>query len=267
VLPKREIPSSGKSNGDMNIMTSTVDTTAADSTPIPGILPGSGDRGFWIEKYSDYVYANGVYAANDAQTDLVIPNLGADITIYAPTHMPAGRSCVETVATHWFYPNQGMTQTAHAHGFWDHCNLGHWMVLETMDAAWKSTYVRVLDGEERYYTIAGHLGSCWQGMLYNFSEGYWEQKTVPQICGYSELGFGDRGWTMWESHGLMDNTTACPVFPDIRANDIHIDTGEQWILLTPQYSSQLGPLGRCWENGTYGFNVHASNYDWEALTP
>ncbi len=84
-------------------------TTSVQSTPL--VVPGSGDRGLWL------LDGSGVYAGNDAQSNLTIPASAVGTTIYAPTHMAAGGTCIETVTAHWYY--SGMAGTAHGHGFWD----------------------------------------------------------------------------------------------------------------------------------------------------
>lgn len=232
-LPKRPVPSK--------------------SSKLPIILPGSGDRGFWISN------SFGISVANDAQTDLDIPDEAIGTTIYAPCNMPAGNSCVETVTAHWYYT--GMTGTAHAHGFWDHCGIDGstgWQTFEFMSDVWKDKYVRYYDGEERYFTEVYKNGSCWEGLLYNFNEGGWETKITP-IC--SSSGFSN-GWTMWESHYLMDVAGICPLFPNIRASSIKILTNNSWIDLDT--NSNLGPYGLCWENGKYQLDGISS--DWTAIT-
>lgn len=224
---------------------------------LPTPVPGSGDRGFWIS--SGY----GIYAANDAQTNVVIPDNAVGTTIYAPTHMPAGNSCIETVTAHWRY--SGQSTTTHGHGFWDHCFKKTWYTFEYMDATWKSKYVRTLDGEDRYYTQVNRSGTnCWNGLLYNFTSGVWEDKVSPVVCGASN---NPSGWTMWESHNLMDVNKVCPSFPGIRASALQTLTSTGWVNLGSGNTSQLGPTGMCWTGNTYTFHIHAANYDWHAHTP
>jgi hypothetical protein len=227
---------------------------------IPDIFPGSGDRGFWIQS------GQGIFGANDVQTDLAIPDSAIGTTIYAPTHMPAGNACVETVTAHWRY--SGMATTSHAHGFWDHCGLDGatgWQNLEYMDATWKSKYARIYDGEERYFTeVYKDGGGCWHGLMYNFNLGRWEEKVSPAICGSSSFS---TGWTMWESHHLMDQSRVCPTFPRIRASGLQLWTGSTWASLDASKTSTLGPYGLCWTNGAYGFQVNVANSDWTGLTP
>ncbi|AKJ00374.1 hypothetical protein ATI61_104219 [Archangium gephyra] len=227
---------------------------------IPDIFPGSGDRGFWIWS------GQGIFAANDAQTDLVIPDNAIGTTIYAPTHMPAGNACVETVTAHWRY--SGMSTTSHAHGFWDHCGLDGatgWQNFEYMDATWKSKYARIYDGEERYFTESYKDGNgCWHGLMYNFNLGSWEEKVSPAICGSSSFA---TGWTMWESHHLMDQAQVCPAFPRIRASGLQLWTGSTWAALDTSNTSNLGPYGLCWTSSTYKFQVNVVNSDWTGLTP
>ena len=227
--------------------------------PKPEGVPGSGDRGLWV--YS----GGGIHAANDAQTDLAIPANAVGTTIYAPTHMAAGYTCVETVTAHYRYT--GMASTAHAHGFWDWCEAdgsGGWQVFEFMDAAWQQKYVRRYNGEGRYWTEVHRDGDCWWGMLNNFSIGYWEAKV--RICGTQPYGYW-HGWTMWESHHLMDRARVCPSLPNISATDLLVlDSERNWVRLTASTSGQLGPYGLCWDNGTYRFNTSSGLDLWQALT-
>jgi hypothetical protein len=224
---------------------------------LPTPWPGTGDRGFYLWN------SHGIYAAHDAQTDLSIPNNAVGTTIYAPTSMPAGGSCVETVTAHYRY--SGMASTVHGHGFWDHCVANGWVTFETMDATWQGKYVRTMDGEGRYFTqVYRTSDGCWNGELYNYSLGRWEQKA--RVCGtWSRTD----GWTMWESHYLMDVAKACPSFPHIRSSSIQILTSGGWQFLgtSSTYQSQLGPSGMCWTNGTYQFRVNVANHDWTARTP
>ena len=229
--------------------------------PPPGSaerVPGSGDRGLWI------LTGNGVQAGSDAQLDLAIPANAIGTTIYAPTHMAAGHTCIETVTAHYRYT--GMARTAHAHGFWDWCETdgsGGWQVFEFMDASWQQKYVRQSNGEGRYWTEVHQDGSCWWGMLHNFNLGRWEAKA--HICGTSPYGYS-YGWTMWESHHLMDRARVCPSFPDITASDLLVLSGGNWVRLNGSTSGQLGPYGLCWENSTYRFTTSTGLDRWQALT-
>jgi hypothetical protein len=178
--------------------------------------------------------------------------------------MAATDACVETVAAHWFYA--GMAGTAHGHGFWDWCESdgsGGWQLFELMDSAWQQRYVRRSGGEGRYWTEVHQDGGCWWGMLYNFSLGQWEAKA--HICGSVPYVFQD-GWTMWESHHLMDQARVCPSLPSITAADLLVLSGASWARLTGSTTGQLGPYGLCWENGAYGFDTSQSLDWWQALT-
>ena len=229
----------------------------------PEGVPGSGDRGLWIYD------GTGIHAQNDAQTDLVIPASAVGTTIYAPTHMAAGYTCLETVTAHWLYA--GMAGTAHGHGFWDWCvtdGSGSWQVFESMDTTWRRKYVRPSGGEDKYWTeVFREAGtSCWWGLLWNFEIGWWEGKAyICRTTQSTEPGYW-HGWTMWESHHLMDQARVCPRFPDIAAADLLVHSGGSWVRLNGSTSSRLGPYGLCWENGTYRFSVSPGLDVWQALT-
>jgi hypothetical protein len=223
--------------------------------------PGSGDRGLWL--YG----AEGIYAGNDPALELAIPDAAIGTTIYAPTHMAPGGACMETVTAHWRY--DGMDATAHAHGFWDWCmsdGVGGWQVFEFMDATWVARYVRPYRGDQRYWTqVYTHAPGSWKGLLYNFSEGAWEEKVA--ISGSNVSGFGSTGWTMWESHYLMDVAQVCPRFPDIRASGLRLFLSGTWVALDSATSDDtLGPYGRCWIDGTYTFRLAKKRDTWLART-
>jgi hypothetical protein len=223
--------------------------------------PGSGDRGLWL--YG----GEGIYAENDAALNVAIPDAAIGTTIYAPTHMSPGGACMETVTAHWRYA--GMDTTAHAHGFWDWCisdGVGGWQVFEFMDANWVAQYVRPYRGEARYWTqVYRDAPNSWKGLLYNFTQGAWEEKVA--ISGSNVSGFGSTGWTMWESHYLMDYAQVCPQFPDIRASGLQLFVNGTWVALDSATSDDtLGPYGQCWVDGTYTFRLAKKRDTWLART-
>ena len=227
----------------------------------PAEEPGSGDRGLWL--YG----GDGIYAGNDAALDLAIPDSAIGTTIYAPTHMSPGGACMETVTAHWRYA--GMGSTAHAHGFWDWCasdGASGWQVFEFMDANWVAQYVRSYRGEGRYWTqVYSDAPNSWKGLLYNFTQGVWEEKVA--ISGSNISGFGSTGWTMWESHYLMDVAQVCPRFPDIRASGLQLSQNGTWVTLdTTNSDDTLGPYGLCWVDGTYTFRLAKKRDNWLART-
>jgi hypothetical protein len=238
-----------------------LETADAGTSTTPPYEPGSGDRGLWLTT------GEGIYAGNDPALDLSIPEAAIGTTIYAPTHMAPGGACMETVTAHWRY--EGMAATAHAHGFWDWCETdgtGGWQVFEFMDAEWRDRYVRRYRGEQRYWTqVFSDAPSSWKGLLYNFNEGRWEEKVA--ISGSNVSGFGSTGWTMWESHYLMDEAALCPQFPDIRASGLRVYVDGGWNPLnTGNSQDTLGPYGLCWVGGTYDFRLSKKRDTWLART-
>jgi len=232
-----------------------------DGAGTPILEPGSGDRGLWLTA------GEGIYAGNDPALDLAIPDAAIGTTIYAPTHMSPGGACMETVTAHWRYA--GMASTAHGHGFWDWCasdGTGGWQLFEFIDTNWRDQYVRSYRGEFRYWTqVFSDAPSSWKGLLYNFNEGRWEEKV--SISGANISGFGSVGWTMWESHYLMDVAQLCPRFPDIRASGLRVYANASWIELSDSNSQDaLGPYGLCWVDGTYDFRLPKKRDSWLART-
>jgi hypothetical protein len=144
-----------------------------------------------------------------------------------------------------------------------------------MDANWKHKhrfYDSRFGNEERFFAIViptANMNNCWDGRIWNYVLGLWELKarscgTIPE----SEW----IGWTMWESEGLMTSKGPCPTFPQIRASDIKtLAKGEDaWGTLSgPPMTSNLGPVGFCWEYSVYTLYTPPDqhNYHWLAQTP
>lgn len=262
-VPVDEVPSAPPEPYDENLHgPATNPVPELDLVANPGPLPlpnapaGDGDRGFFINGNA----GTGIYARNDVQDNISIPLANAGTTIYAPTHMSPGGSCIETVRATW--RPVGAASTSHGHGFWDWCRATPgWGSFETVDAAWKNKYARSDGTEQMYFThVYQTPNGCWAGLLWNYNTGVWDQKLLS--CGVTKSGFGTTGWTMWESWSL----TSCPNFPRVKSNTIRTLIGGVWQDLTPARTTQLGPSG-CFSSGAYTFAVLAANSAWEARTP
>jgi hypothetical protein len=254
------------------------------------VTPGNGDRGWFM--YFSYQSSGGVYVANDAQTNLVIPDAavnaasGQGVILYAPTHLAPGGSCLETTTRHQKFSAGAATQ--HHHGFWDWCtNRGNtapnsngtswYSAPEDMTSAtWQNYYVRYNSstGDYEYITQvysdrpSSPQGSCWTGLIYNYQLARWDQKA--RSCGNTLIPYwGTTGWTMWESYNWM--ASGCLSIPGIKA----------WSILTQGqdnswYGLTLGPVGTldsgstCFSNGQYTFESPVSGLGsnaWYAHTP
>lgn len=226
--------------------------------------PGTGDRGLWISA------GIGIYAINDLEANLFIsgPTPTQTITMYTPTHQSAGGSCVETVRRH--RRASGSPSTSHHHGFWDWCRATPgWGLLEVTSTTWQNKYARIISGGPgtlEYITqVWRSTATCWDGLLYNYSTGTWDSKLVS--CGTTQTGFGNTGWTMWESYGMFE-LGLCPDLPDIHARNILTLVAGNWTGLTSSNSSALNPTS-CFTVGwsDYTWHTHGSNSYWEAHTP
>lgn len=230
--------------------------------------PGDGDAGFFVDM-------TGINARNDAQTDLVIPSNLANITIYAPTHIPSQYSCVEATTMH--RTGSGGGSTVHHHGYWDWCNGEYFRVLEQMSSTWRGKYTRLYAGygagtaEPSFYVIvqsetpSNPVGGCWQGLLYNFNTGVWEQKI--RSCGNSALVARNHlhGWTMWESYGLSPVPT-CPTLPQIKAAFLRKqNTSGGWDNFVSSDLTSFG-YGYCFAQGIYSI-VSPVPGEWQGHTP
>jgi hypothetical protein len=231
------------------------------SPTLPTTLPGGGDSGFFILN-GDTVTA--VYSGHDVRTDVSLDS-SADLTLYAPTMsvpQPNGAiGCLETVTVHWRYPSQGMTDTAHAQGFWDHCVTHGWVAFKFLtDPDVRNAYVRSFDGSDRLFTaVQADWSGTWHGLLYNFNSGQWEEQASVSSTNLPCCWTG--GWTMFETHGF-EESGSCPVLPPIRSAPVEIysaNTG--WIYLQQPYSSRF-EYGTCFGAGSYSFDTVTPDSDW-----
>jgi hypothetical protein len=231
--------------------------------PAASPWPGTGDAGAWITAQSF-----GVYAGFDVELDVFLPDVGIDLTLYAPTMVNrdpynAGRfGCLETVTAHYRYPAT-MFDTAHGHGFYDHCSAqpGFKSFKFMTDPAWQNAYVRFQEGENRFYTMVwlDTATNTTRGMLWNYNLGIWEEQY--QVTSLNTLA-STGGWTMFETYGFASGY--CGALPPIRASGtLVLRSDGTWTALTTADSFPLGPTGFCFSGGSYTFHFHNQNWEWE----
>lgn len=163
-----------------------------------------------------------------------------------------------------------MSFTGHGLGFWDWCatdGTGGWQVFEFMDSDWLSKYVRRIHGEPKFWIqVYSDAPASWKALLYNFTAGQWEERTA--IAGINMSGFGNTGWTMWESHYMMDVAGVCPNLSGIQASDLKIYMDGSWVdLNSSNAQNSLGLYGKCWLDGSYTFHLSPKWDSWQAKTP
>jgi hypothetical protein len=147
------------------------------------------------------------------------------------------------------------------------------VVAKRIDAAFRSDYVRVFDGEDRLFTnIYVDSNGIWYALLYNFNTGLWEVQASNYGDAYTNGLFGGLGWTMYEMHY---STSVCPSVPGIRSAPIRVMRAPgDWPYLDSTMSTDLAagdehsPQG-CFDSwrGNYFFHVHAANWDWHVHSP
>ncbi|HEY9601255.1 MAG TPA: hypothetical protein V6C85_06560 [Allocoleopsis sp.] len=231
-------------------MTHEVNEVEVNQTSPPTQLPGTGDTGFYI------LNGKGAYAAHEINSDLNLP-VGGDYTLYAPTLMPPGNSCLESVTAYW--RNSSMTDTGKAWGVWDHCVKQGWVVFKTMDSDFMKNYVRrISHGHPRYYTsVFKDITGKWHAIIFNFNTGNWED--AYSITGFSQYS---TGWTIFETYFPPAN---CPNLPNTSARSIRVlNDSANWSFLASPNTSSLQP-GPCFPN-FYTFYVLQANYYWEVTT-
>ena len=249
-------------------------TNTSVGTPPP---PNKGDRGFWLTQSSAAWY--GSYAVFDVDSTLSMPaplSGYTAMTLYAPTMLAPGGSCVEV--TQSYRSGAGITGTERVFGVYDWCaSSPKFEVYEEENAAFRQRYVRTYQGKPTYAVAittpntGSTSGQCWSANLYDYLQGGWVQKWSS--CGASLVGT-TAGWIFWESWDMMD-TNVCPTLPSIRALDISLANPNYpygWVPFhryTSDYSA-FGPSGYCWTNSVYTFQSPIAGLDsnsWIAKTP
>jgi len=189
----------------------------ATPAPVPGSAPGpattynSSEGAILLVNWNE-----GISAYNDVQTSIGLPP--SETYLYAPTHLPSDQSCIEQTTIHWRLSTFG--SVTHAFGLWNWCDpqrRSQFQVFESMTSTWTSKYVRNLThgqqskAEGVYYSqVLRDANGCWHAYVYNFSTGYYEEKTpAGGWCGASYLAARGFGWTMWE---LETKSTGCYTF-------------------------------------------------------
>lgn len=237
----------------------------------------------WHEGKGWYVNSGrGIYAKVDVQRNFTVKTGDVNVSVYAPTHYPAGGACLEATVMHYRTTGNPSGPTSNFFGFWDWCERtdnGGWGYAADMDASgWRSNYVRNMthaDGvgveEGAYFQIyannpAGTPGSydCWNGLLWNFNTGGWS--LVITRCGPDPVHTyypGTTGWSMWEDYNVTFYGCADYDHPGISAEQIQYYTslGTWSSVADPGVKTplQFGLPNYCWPIGTYFFHEHLAN--------
>ena len=140
---------------------------------------------------------------------------------YTPTAMPHGRSCIEITGIHVQDHTRGDTGGPYndAFGIWDWCNVGpegdytYRYQANSTNYSFRDPYVRSYTDEfgltKKYYFIQAWAHNaqaasgdydCWEGDIYNFNLGQWEEKWTS--CGIASHHSDANGWVMHETRYL-----------------------------------------------------------------
>jgi len=259
-------------------------TLAVERTTLPSGPPTINATSFHEGRGWNINLGRGIYARVDMQRDFTIKVGDKWETVYAPTHYPAGGSCLEATAMHYRTSTNPSGPTSNFLGFWDWCERtdgGYWGYAADMDAAgFRSKYVRSMmhtDGsgtseEGAYFQIYADNASlpagsydCWRGLLFNFNTGGWE--LVITRCGpnpthvYYPSNFG---WSMWEDYNVTAYGCSDYDHPGISAENVMYMTsgGVFSTVADPGVKSTLlfpSSGGYCWPGGAYVFDEHLTD--------
>jgi hypothetical protein len=242
---------------------------SALATP-PDDLPGTGDKGYDLTRNNFPLYT-GVAAGMEVENNIVLPT-NKDIVIYAPTMKPAGRACPEAVVVHWVELNSHTLY--HNFGFWDHCTAGSWITwYDTTNSTFRSKYIRH-EIDNVNWSMSVYIipvsSRCWRGYIFNYNTGQMDILSgTNALCGTLPADYDNNGWTMWESHRLMDTTPPnCLDLPNLYSYGIMQwdQGGQQWVLLNALGQDSVPfQYGACGTNGTYGWSLPWPS-QWIALT-
>lgn len=198
--------------------------------------------------------------------------------LYAPTVLPPGNSCLESMI--WTERLRAEDSTRHYFAYEDWCDTGSDPVIGfPMDLTFQNHYVRTMNGKpvvsEAIETPSTAVSPrCWYLDLYDYSLGGWVQ--YAQSCGTSDLTTG-YGWALWEAYNVM-TPGYCPAIVSASAIDIRF--------LDANYTSSAQPIDAstyssdvsvgavqnppCWSTGDYTFTYPWSSSptnSWTAATP
>lgn len=153
------------------------------------------------------------------------------------------------------------------------------------NSLWQQAYTRDVMGGSRVFYIKIFKDNqqgypCWNGLIFNFSNGYWESKFYscygrrPYPDGTpwtsNNTGNGNEGWSLWE--GDM-NEKPCPnligtgsynmlaVAPDLCCPSVNISQ------VAPALSSGSGICWGSFSNWTMNYIKGSAASHWVAKTP
>ena len=223
----------------------------------------------------------GIFGTADAGRGISIPAGWDTALVYAPTHLPAGGSCIELTTIHW--KTTTYHQPTNSLGVFDWCVGHNWKLIYSLDdAGFQSNYLRSYTddfGKSRelyWFQIQAtfswfqpNISDCWTVSLYNYSTGYWN--ILTQVCGTVAPSTAYSGWSMHESLYMQGRYSgSCPSYPSVRVGNLQIwNSGGNWVPLDSTTGRRPQILdGMCWLNGTYTFVQGVSSVSqWYGWTP
>ncbi len=188
---------------------------------------------------------------------------------------PAGQSCLQA-STLAVRLSDGTTRLLN--GFWLNCLTGTG-VFETIDATFRSKYVRTVNGRPSVsMTIvtpnvggSNFNGACWYGSIYNYNVGGWEGKSTGCDTGGGSSLPAAASVFWYTNHYVWTGT--CATFPGLRITDIFLFENGVAVPST-SYLSASAPIapGACNSGGSYTFtypaySIHSSGNAFLASTP
>jgi len=257
----------------------------------PQYTPGTGDRGMWIQQGS--TPSTGLQADVSANYSFPLAHstdTSVDVTVYGPTNMPAGNSCIEFVDAHWVDPND--ITVHHGVGFWDWCGpgaggdgTGGWQQFYTLsDTGFMDKYATTATEPGTYIGEASHSDQvfrfavtkyssspyCWRGYLWNFQTSTWDTKAIS--CGTNVYPYGPFGWTMFESFHM--NVSPYPPcydvgpFHHIASYSLKVVRNNVWVGFgsSDYYAVYDTNSNHCLVSGAWHYYEKSDHSQWEVET-
>lgn len=247
--------------------------------PSPGAEFYATEMG-WLLYGIDYI---GVFTTVDTQTNIDLPLDSAGVWLYAQaTRPPTG--CLEMAVAHTRVPPYD-DHTAHEFWIWNHCleRVDNPVVPHDMeDPGWEYDYVRnqgISADPEPSFNAQIYSGDCPQGqgcepsgspicqtaMLYNFSDGYWEElytwcEDDPEY---------DYGWSFWElEETSVESHEQCDFIPSVQMINFGLMPPDgSGMTNFAEASKDYFDRGDCTLGDYYLIYEYNEGYGWRAETP
>lgn len=248
--------------------------------PLTSSLGGETDaHADWILNVGRGVFVNNAWIGYNPSTGqwVSLPNI-SDALLYAPTHLPAGGSCIEATIMHIHHTHWQKLPYDHAIGFYDWCgDSAFHNVQDLTSPTFQSKYASIMlpdfNAEEMTIELmivadnpnaAPGSSDCWTAYLFDGPAQMWDN--MYRSCGVSQVGY-NIGWAMHESSDLGETAgggAGCPTTASLGGSnyDLAIDGTWQKLLEVGDPSDTGNPKMTSWIQEIYYYSCFYTGREW-----